>query len=67
MIYTDRQYNRQQEISREEYILRLEQERDKLADRMFDSPGMCTTANINRLNYLNSQIEIMQKNKIIHY
>lgn len=67
MIYTDRKYNKTQELTREEQIERLEQQHDELAELMYDHPAMCTTENINRLNSLASQIEIMKGNKIINF
>lgn len=60
MIRTDRRYNQQQADNREARIARMEQERDALIDRMFDHPEQCTEANIRRLNYLSSQVEIMR-------
>lgn len=67
MIYTDRKYNRQREVSREEHIALLERDRDELADRVFDDPGSRTPENISRLNYLSSQVEIMRGNRIINF
>lgn len=60
MIRTDRRYNQQQADNREARIAQMEQERDALIDRMFDHPEQCTEANIRRLNYLSSQVEIMR-------
>lgn len=67
MIYTDRRYNHTQTEAREQRIDRLETEHDNLADLMFDYPAMITQDNINRLNWLASQIEIMKGNKIINF
>lgn len=67
MIYTDRKFNRTQAEAREQCIARLEAEHDELADLMFDFPAMITQDNINRLNWLASQIEIMKGNKIINF
>lgn len=62
MIYTDRKFNRTQAETREQRIARFEAESDALADLMFDFPAMITPNNTNRLNWLNSQIDIMRKN-----
>lgn len=67
MIYTDRQYNRRKAETREERIIRLEAEHDRLTDQMFYDPAMRTRENINQLNYLASQIEIMKGNRIINF
>ena len=60
MIRTDRRYNRERDDERERRIARLEAEMDELADRMFDHPEQCTDANIRRLNYLSTQVDIMR-------
>lgn len=60
MIRTDRKYNQKKADDRTARIAAMEQERDELVDRMFDHPELCTAENIRRLNYLSSQIEIMQ-------
>lgn len=60
MIRTDRAYNKRREDERQAHIKAMEQERDGLIERMFDQPELCTEENIRRLNYLSSQVEIMQ-------
>lgn len=60
MIRTDRKYNQQKEDDRTERIARMERERDELVERMFDHPEQCTEANIRRLNYLSTQVDIMR-------
>ena len=60
MIRTDRKYNQQKADDRTDRIARMERERDELIDRMFDHPEQCTDANIRRLNYLSTQVDIMQ-------
>ena len=60
MIRTDRKYNQQKADDRTDRIARMERERDELTDRMFDHPEQCTDANIRRLNYLSTQVDIMQ-------
>lgn len=60
MIRTDRAYNKEKADSRAERIAAMERERDELIDRMFDHPEQCTEANIRRLNYLSTQVDIMR-------
>lgn len=60
MIRTDRKYNQQKEDDRTERIAIMERERDELVERMFDHPEQCTEANIRRLNYLSTQVDIMR-------
>ena len=60
MIRTDRKYNQKKADDRTTRIARMEHERDELIDRMFDHPEQCTEANIRRLNYLSTQVDIMQ-------
>lgn len=60
MIRTDRKYNQQKADDRTDRIARMERERDELVERMFDHPEQCTDANIRRLNYLSTQVDIMR-------
>lgn len=60
MIRTDRAYNKKKADLRAERIAAMERERDELTDRMFDHPELCTEANIRRLNYLSTQVDIMR-------
>ncbi len=60
MIRTDRRYNQERDDERERRIARLEAEMDELAERMFDHPELCVTENIQRLNYLSTQVAIMR-------
>ena len=60
MIRTDRKYNQQKADDRTERIARMEREQDELIEQMFDHQEQCTDANIRRLNYLSTQVDIMR-------